>query len=43
MNYIQKNNKNLYVGKNIICTIIKCCRGEKKETKENKMNSEKSW
>ena len=37
-----KSNKNVYVRNDVITTVTKRFRGEKKETKEKQMDSEKS-
>ena len=37
-----KSNKNFYVENDIMTTVIKRCRGEKKEAKEKQMGLEKS-
>ena len=37
-----KSNKNVYVRNDFITTVTKRFRGEKKETKEKQMDSEKS-
>ena len=36
-----KSNKNVYVENDVMTTVIKCCRGEKKEATEKQMGSEK--
>ena len=37
-----KCNKNVYTRNNVMTTVMKHCRGEKKEAKEKQMDSEKS-
>ena len=37
-----KSNKKVYVKNDVMKTVIKRCRGEKKEEKEKQMDSEKS-
>ena len=37
-----KCNKNVYARNDVMTTVMKHCRGEKKEAKEKQMDSEKS-
>ena len=37
-----KSNKEVYVKNDVMTTVIKRCRGKKKETKEKQMDSEKN-
>ena len=37
----EKSNKNVYVKNDVMTTVIKRCRGEKKEAKEKWMDLEK--
>ena len=39
--FSEKSNKKIYVENDVISTVIKRCRGEKKEAKENLMDLEK--
>ena len=36
-----KSNKNFYVKNDVMTTVIKCCRGEKKSSEKKKMDPEK--
>ena len=38
----EKSNKNVYVKNDVMSTVIKRCRGEKKEAKEKQMDLEKN-
>ena len=37
-----KSNKEVYVKNDVMTTVIKRCRGKKKETKEKQIDSEKN-
>ena len=37
-----KTNKNIYIKNDVMSTVIKHCRGQKKEAKEKQMNLEKN-